>query len=285
MSTAGKLFTVINLVLAALFVGSAASLIGTSNEYRSKLEAEQQAHAQTRSELQAQVDDLTAQVQTLSGQAESVRNQLSSEQAKTAALENDVQDARKRNAELNESVGGIEAKLADLEATNRQFANRIAELEDENRALRTERDEALDARDAALAARTAAEEAQRAAQLAGEKLRKELAFANDRADEAEAKLATVVRMSGIDPAAVEGIQPDLEGVVLSTSYDQEPALVQINLGKGDKVLRGYTFDVYNGQTYKGRIKVEVVRENSATCTIALPAGVRIEAGDRVATNL
>lgn len=120
-----------------------------------------------------------------------------------------------------------------------------------------------------------------------EKLRKDLAFAVDRADEAEAKLATVVRLAGIDPASVEGIQPDLEGIVLTSSYDQDPALIQINLGQTDKVLRGFTFDVYNTDSsqYKGKIKVEIVRANSSTCTVTLAAGAKISAGDRIATNL
>jgi hypothetical protein len=278
MSTAGKLFTVINLVLAALFVGSAASLIGTSDEYRSKFEAEQTAHAQTQSELEAQVAALSSEVQTQSGLAQSANTQLSAEKAKVTALDNDVQDARRRNADLSESVSGIEGKLSDLESTNRQHANRIAELEGENRSLREERDSALDARDEALAAA-------RAAEGNASQLRKELAFANDRGDEAEAKLASVVRMSGIDPAAVEGIQPEMEGVVLSATYDQAPALIQINLGQNAKVLRGYSFDVYNGQSYKGKVKVEIVRANSSTCTVSLAGDAKIQAGDRIATNL
>ncbi len=285
MSTAGKLFTVINLVLAALFVGSAASLIGTSDEFRSKYEAEQTAHAQTQSELEAQVAALSSEVQTQSGLAQSANTQLSAEKAKVTALDNDVQDARRRNADLSESVAGIEGKLSDLESTNRQHANRIAELEGENRSLREERDSALDARDEALAAATAAGEAQRSAEGLAAQLRKELAFANDRGDEAEAKLASVVRMSGIDPAAVEGIQPEMEGVVLSATYDQAPALIQINLGQNAKVLRGYSFDVYNGQSYKGKIKVEIVRANSSTCTVSLAGDAKIQAGDRIATNL
>lgn len=285
MSTAGKLFTVINLVLAALFVGSAASLIGTSDEYRSKYEEEAAARTADTERLEAEVASLTTDVTTQSGLAQSANTQLSAEQAKVTALDNDVKDARRRNSELNESVSGIEGKLSDLESTNRQHANRIAELENENRSLRDERDEAMDNRDSALAAQTAAEEAQRAAEGSASQLRKELAYANDRGDEAEAKLASVVRMSGIDPAAVDGIQPDMEGVVLSTSYDQSPALVQINLGKDAKVLQGYSFDVFNGQAYKGKIKVEIVRANSSTCTVSLAAGAQIEAGDRIATNL
>ena len=285
MSTAGKLFIVINLVLAALFVGSAASLIGTSDQYRSMYESEKAAHATAQAELEAKVANLSREVQTQSGLAQTANNLLSAERAKVTALENDIQDEQRRNTDLNESVGGIESRLGDLESTNRQHANRIAELENENRSLREERDSALDERDSALAARPAAEEAKRSAEGAAAQLRKELAFAKDRGDEAEAKLASVVRMSGIDPSAVEGIQPDMEGVVLSTSYDQAPALVQINLGNGAKVLRGYSFDVYSGQSYKGKIKVEIVRANSSTCTVSLAGDAKIEAGDRIATNL
>ncbi|MBC8330025.1 MAG: hypothetical protein H8E31_14900 [Planctomycetes bacterium] len=285
MSTAGKLFIVINLVLAALFVGSAASLIGTSNEWRSKYTDIENELNSVRTEKEAEVAKLNQEVQTQSALAQSQSNRLSQQEANNTALEQDILDERSRNTDLNESVSGIQSKLSDLESTNRQHGNRIAELENENRSLREERDGALDERDSALAAKTAAEQAQRTADGMVSQLRKELAYANDRGGEAEAKLASVVRMSGIDPSAVEGIQPDMEGVVLSTSYDQAPALVQINLGNGAKVLRGYSFDVYSGQSYKGRIKVEIVRANSSTCTVSLAGDAKIEAGDRIATNL
>lgn len=285
MSTAGKLFIVINLVLAALFVGSAASLIGTSNEWRSKYTDIENELNSVRTEKEAEVAKLNQEVQTQSALAQSQSNRLSQQEANNTALEQDILDERSRNTDLNESVSGIQSKLSDLESTNRQHGNRIAELENENRSLREERDGALDERDSALAAKTAAEQAQRTADGMVSQLRKELAYANDRGGEAEAKLASVVRMSGIDPSAVEGIQPDMEGVVLSTSYDQAPALVQINLGNGAKVLRGYSFDVYSGQSYKGKIKVEIVRANSSTCTVSLAGDAKIEAGDRIATNL
>ncbi len=285
MSTAGKLFTVINLVLAALFVGSAASLISTSDEFRSQYETEKAAHEAAVQKANEDIAALNQEVQAQSGLRQQADSQFASSEARASALDNDLQTERRQNSDLTESVAGIEGKLADLESTNRQHANRITELENENRSLREERDGALDDRDAALAAQTAAEGAQRTAVGAAEQLRKELAYANDRGDEAEAKLKLVVRMSGIDPAAVDGIQPDMEGVVLSTSYDQAPALVQINLGDAAKVLRGYSFDVFNGQSYKGKIKVEIVRANSSTCTVSLVGDAKIEAGDRIATNL
>jgi len=63
MSTVGKVFVVLNLALAALFVGAAASLIGTSQEFRSKYDAEVVAHATDNQEKDLAIGDLQGQVE------------------------------------------------------------------------------------------------------------------------------------------------------------------------------------------------------------------------------
>jgi len=69
MSTVGKVFVVLNLALAALFVGAAASLIGTSQEFRSKYEVEAVAHASDNKVKDMQLGDLQGQVDELSREA------------------------------------------------------------------------------------------------------------------------------------------------------------------------------------------------------------------------
>ena len=284
MSTVGKVFVVLNLALAALFVGAAASLIGTSQEFRSKYDAEVVAHATDNQEKDLAIGDLQGQVEELSRQNQSKSDQIKNKSAQNSALDSDLETERQQNADLRESVGSIDSKLGDLEQNNRSLANRITDLERDNQGLRSERDEALDGRDAAVAAQNSAEESSRSANAKASDLRLELARAVDRAESSEANLAALSRQTGVDINSIGG-QPDLKGVVLDASYQGGAPLVIVNLGKSQTVRPGFTFDVYNGAQYKGQIEVQVVNADTSSCTVKLTGDSNIGRGDRVATNL
>ena len=57
MSTIGKFFVVLNLALAALFVGASASLIAEAESYRTQYEDAVETHATKVSELEAESAD------------------------------------------------------------------------------------------------------------------------------------------------------------------------------------------------------------------------------------
>ncbi|MCH2111808.1 MAG: hypothetical protein MK213_03035, partial [Planctomycetes bacterium] len=258
--------------------------IGTSQEYRSKFDSEVAAHAADNSAKDLEIGDLKGQLDELTRQNQSKADQIKQKDASQAALSSDLETERQQNADMREDLGSIDSKLGDLEQNNQAMANRAAELERDNQSLRSERDDALDARDAATAAETAADERARSAEGVSSDLRLQLARSVDRAESAEANLAAVARKYNLDINKIGG-QPDMDGVVLSASYDDNPAIVMINLGSSNKVRPGFTFDVYNGAKYKGRIRVEVVNSNNSSCTVDLPGDAQIGAGDRISTNL
>ena len=285
MSTIGKFFIVVNLALSAVFVGASASLIGTSQEWRSKAEAAQTELAEATAALEQEKADLTSQISQLNEAIARKDTQLTEKEADVSGLTADLDNERRQNSDMRESLTGIDSRLADLEQTNRTLNNRVTELERDNQSLREERDAALDARDEAVSAQTLAEESARGAEGAASDLRIQLAQASDRAETAETKLSMAARQYNFDLNEL-GIQPDLEGMVLAASYSEDPAIVQINLGKEQRVRPGFTFDVYRGNTYKGIIRIELVNASvsSATISEARP-GTRIERGDRVVTRL
>ena len=104
MSTIGKFFVVLNLALAGLFVGSAASLIGKSDSYRVKYENEMQAKADMESEKDAVIGELTANLQ----QSQSERGRLNSDNsdltADKTALQEELDTERQQNTDLRESL-------------------------------------------------------------------------------------------------------------------------------------------------------------------------------------
>ena len=73
--------------------------------------------------------------------------------------------------------------------------------------------------------------------------------------------------------------------MLSVDYVDGNAYVVINLGRKDGVQRGYSYDVYNGATYKGRIQVQTVNDSKSAATVSLAGTAQIAAGDRIVTRL
>ncbi len=284
MSTVGKVFVVLNLALAALFVGAAASLIGTSEAFRGKYETELSAHKTDNDKHKITIGALEGENGELKRQNQSRADRVKQLEAEVDSLTADVEDERRQNSDLREGVSGIESKLGDLEQTNRSLTNQLSQVNGENQNLREERDQSLDERDSALALQNRAEESSRSATGRADNLRLELARTTDRAESAEAKLGAIARQYNLDLNDLSA-QPDLEGVVLSASYQASPAIVMINLGREHKIKPGFTFDVYSGASYKGRIRVEVVNTANASCTIALAGQSQISRGDRIVTNL
>ncbi|MGB0951986.1 MAG: hypothetical protein ACPG31_02060 [Planctomycetota bacterium] len=284
MSTIGKFFVVLNLALSALFVGAAASLIGHGDSYRTQLEDEQAARATAEADLNGQVSDLTSQLQASQGETSRLRNDNSTLTADKTALQENLESERQQNSDLTASLQGVEGKLGDLEGTTSQQSNQLEALRNQYEAVRQERDDALDARDAAAAAMASAEDSANMANGAATDLALKLERETERASAAEAKLATVVSLYKVDLNSI-GAQPQMDGSVLSVDTVDNTTYVVINLGKKDNVQPGYTYDVYNGATYKGRIFVHSVNETKSAATVDLAGNAMVTAGDRVTTRL
>jgi hypothetical protein len=80
--------------------------------------------------------------------------------------------------------------------------------------------------------------------------------------------------------------PLIEGRVLDVAMNVQPGLIAINQGSANGVERGFTFEVYDGKTYKGQVRVEYVHENVCSALIlrAVP-GQKIKQGDSASTRL
>ena len=65
-----------------------------------------------------------------------------------------------------------------------------------------------------------------------------------------------------------------------------PGLVMLNVGADNNVQRGFTFEIYRGSTYKGKVRVENVQGKYCSAVIIdSRPGTTIAQGDRAATNL
>ena len=66
---------------------------------------------------------------------------------------------------------------------------------------------------------------------------------------------------------------------------QQSGLVALNVGSAAGVKRGMTFEIFNGRTYKGQVRVENVHENMCSALIVGTPTAAIGQGDSAATNL
>ena len=101
-------------------------------------------------------------------------------------------------------------------------------------------------------------------------------------DDATTTIAMVVEATGFDLSRGVGA-PQIDGAVLQYRADQK--LVHINRGTNNKVKRGYIFDIYSGDTYKGQARVEVVNPDTCTAVLVATTGSAIAQGDLVSTQI
>lgn len=284
MSTIGKFFVVLNLALAALFVGVSASLIGSGESWRVKAEDADRAHAAALDEKDKALATATSEREQYRGEVSRLLTENNSLKADNKALTESLETQSQKNSELTEKLTGIEVKLGDLESTNKDQAGQLENLRRTANQMRDERDAALDARDAAASAATQAQQNEKLAQGKAGDLALQLAQMQKRAEMAETERDIVVQATGVDSSTL-GNQPALEGTVLSVDFAGDNAYVVIDLGAKDEVKLGYTFDVFNGSTYKGKIRVETVNQSKSGASVMLKGSAPIAAGDRIATRL
>lgn len=284
MSTIGKFFVVLNLALAALFVGVAASLIGSGESYRQQYEEADVNHVAAL----AAKDKLLAASDTEKKQARDEVSRLlaanSSLTAERLALTESLATESQANSALTEKLTGIEGKLGDLESTNRDQAGQLENLRRTANQMRDERDAAVTARDAATAASTQAQEQAKLAAGKVQDLTVQIGQLTKSLESAQTQRDELVAVYGADVGALKN-QPMMQGTVLSVDTTGNNTYIVIDLGKKDSVQVGFTYDVFNGAVYKGKIRVETVNQSKSGASVMLAGSAPIAAGDRVATRL
>jgi myosin heavy subunit len=284
MSPIGKIFVVANFGLACGFLFWASTAVSTNAEWKQKYDAEVAAHAATKSSLEAQASELQTQVNAERSAKESRAAERDAAQGDVTRLKEEAEGAKRANEQLRSDLAAIRETLDG-------YAQTIASLESskdaavaEARQLERERNDAADAQSAAEAAQADAEEALAAAQRQVGDLQASLKSQTAKLADTQAKLDTVVSITNIDLNDVQGV-PDINGRVLQVDYSLEPGLVALNVGSKAGVKRGMVFQVYDGATYKGRVRVENVEEDMCSALVTGSTGPRIGQGDSAATRL
>jgi hypothetical protein len=285
MSTIGRIFTVLNVFLAAAFLGFAATNLGSHQSWKKK-------HDDLATSSKAKEDQLTAQLADTNAKLEAANGSLSTTDAKLGAANNEVtrldlelgaqtklaNENGAKLGELNNLLGGYNQKLEEMN-TAREAAARAAT--DATAAQH----KAEDDRNVALAAQKTAEGERDTANKTIADLERDLNGEKQAHQQTQTELASLVASTGVTVKEIQS-QPDVRGAVVQVRSDPAPGLVSINKGTADGVKRGMTFEIFEGSIYKGTVRVDSVRDNMCTGIIyrSVP-GTTIAQGDSAATRI
>jgi peptidoglycan hydrolase CwlO-like protein len=285
MSPIGRIFIVLNLILAALFMSWAAHNVATSHEYKAKYDDEVAAHDASKTGLEAQLSSIRADLDTKSTEADTFRSERDDAQAAVARIEAQNGTLQQQISEANATNSKNAGALSDIQNTLGQIESAKDEAVTARREAENERDDALSSAQEA----NTTSEGLLAASVALEKaildLQETIVAQQGDVSQLETQLATLVDVTGVSYKDIMA-QDQIEASVLQALYDSKPGLVALNVGSKDGVKRGYTFEVFAGSDYKGQVRVENVREDMCTALILrMEDGAMIKAGDKAATRL
>lgn len=285
MSPIGRIFSVINLVLAALFLGWASVNLATSQEWKTKQLATQTALEALEVDLAEQTRALRSERDTKSEALSQMTNDRDNQAAAAARTADELKAKERENSDLRASLATLsnaQQSLQEQLATQTQLASQAQAAQAD----------AETARDAALRAQQDAETERATVVADNEGLNKQISdmliqlnASGETISSLEVQLASLQQYTGASLSDILA-QPFIHGTVVQALYDVQPGLVAINKGKNDGVMRGFTFEISKGTQYKGQVRVENVRDDMCTCIVLrTEPGQQIEQGDRADTKL
>lgn len=282
MSPIGRIFVIINLALSAAFLGFASNNLSAAQKYRGQFDAVTAELASTKTSMQAEIDQITADRDAANRMRTDMRNEKEAMASKNTALEQELASATDELNELKSDMGNISSSIGDLSSSLDDMKSQVAQANEARAEAINARRDAENARDAAVAAKEKADDRSNglAADLA--QAERDLTATSRSLDDANTTIAMVVEATGIDISRGFGA-PQIDGAVLQYRADQK--LVHINRGTNNKVKRGYIFDIYSGGIYKGQARVEVVNPDTCTAVVVATTGSEIAQGDLVSTQI
>jgi hypothetical protein len=287
MSSIGKVFIVLNLVLSAAFVGWAANALGKTSDLTEQLAAEKAAKEEALKLKDDEIAKISVEKNGLADANRAALDQRDQFQLTSERLQGEFDDQKRRNDTLDGEIQKVQATLNDYKEMIAQMsAEKDRAIERAHEAERA-RDAAQDEAQQAELARRDAEEAQKNAETRIGDLEGEKVALEQKIKDSDTRLGGLIERTGVPVDEVMAV-PVIQASVLRVRYDEKggPGLVMLNVGKTKEVKPGYTFHVYRGTTYKGAVRVEDVQDSVCSAVIV---GERekgsIAQGDSASTKL
>src|SRR5262245_15409939 len=174
MSTIGKVFIILNLLLSAGFLGWSANALSHAEDYKAQLAAAKKSSEEALAAKQKELDDLTVEKNAVTDQQRQFREQRDTAQTEADRLKTQLEELKRASDTMQGNLTKIQATLNDYNDSIKQLgAQKDAAIQRANEAERA-KDAAERDKDSAVLAKNDAEEGQRKAQtrisdLEGEK--------------------------------------------------------------------------------------------------------------------
>lgn len=286
MSPIGRIFVVVNLALAAVFLGWASSTLANAHKYRGQYEAKDAELQQTKTTLQEEIATLSAARDEARRQKEQVIEQKAALDTQKKGLDLQIQSLTDEKNLLTQHLAGIDATLEGYGAQSTRLAQDLKAAAADQVAANNARRDAENAREKALQAQRDAEAALAQAQRDIRDRDVQLADANEELGRRDTIIEAFKQETGLSEAEVGGNVPTIQAAVVGVMQQADLTLVHLNKGSNDGIKRGYTVWVYSGATLKGKARVEVVNDATSTAVMVDPVDGRVAAqGDRASTRL
>ncbi len=282
MSTVAKILIVVNLALAALFLGSASTYLNNQDHWKSKygeLDDDMNKKLQTQQSLTKQAEGERDQARTSLSQTEADLSKKAGENVLLASENKQLRSAYdQKTAQLTRATAALERLTATVDS-NRQL---IDQLQSETSRLNDALNTVQQARNAALE-----QVARLGNQLQNEtekskSLEARVSSVNTSLERAQFEIATWhKRYPGDRIMGAE--QPSHEGMVLAANDGAN--VVVISLGAEDGVKEGFQYLVSRGDKYVATIKIrDVQAKQSAGFSMRDVQQLAPQKGDRVASK-
>lgn len=285
MSPIGRVFIVLNLVLAGAFVGFAGTHLQKQHNYKTLYEQEKDAH-------QKEADALKQEVARGVSERQAFEIAKTQRETEIGGLKNVLQAANDKNTRLEQQLSSVEG---DLKQVNAQ----LVQANQQSSAAFTQSKEAYQmaiadqkAKDEAVRAKDDAEAENRSlkntiASLTDTVKGKDVAIADLTKDLNENKLlVSVASTNGFIPALaappLSGTVSHASGRLCTISITDNPSNVDI----ADQInKRQFSFAIYDASGYKGEAVATSYHpaENAVTCNLMLVKG-DIKEGDKASTK-
>lgn len=251
MSTLGKVFTVLVLILSLVYLGITATLFAYRTDYKTALANEKKAHQDEVTKQNGVIQEKDNEIKLKETQNGAVMEAMN--KAFTAQAE-----AEKSSKDWQEKYGTLEKELSTLRASLQQIETKITDKDQVIAGLTTQLDEANKVKTEAVTAKDAAETKLLDTQSrlsSAEKnlvdLEKQYIQKVKELEESKGKLSMVP--PDAIPAEARGVKA-VDGKVLAVSKVMN--LLIVNVGKERGVEVGDQFTVYRGDKFVGKIQVE-----------------------------
>ena len=280
MSTVAKILVVLNLALAAVFLGSASNYLGQQDNFKAQLKTEKDDHVQTRSEKDEIIAEKDGKIRSLGRDLTAARGERDKAQTESQRITGEVTHLREAYNQLSANATIATRSVDQLTNSLNAARDMIQALQADNGNLHTNLLAAQESRDGKVKMVNSLQ-----MQLGNEtEARKALeARASALAEQIKRQDFELTYFKDRFPGHVASAQPAHTGRILAA--DNKNNVFVISLGVEDGVKAGFQYIVSRGADYVATIQISDVQAKQAagTAVKALSKG-SINRGDTVMNN-